>query len=45
MKDYILNIVEEQYDEGIIAICSNCLQLTYNTNCFVCTNCEVNKNE
>ena len=45
MKNYILKTVGEQYDEGLIAICSKCLQLTYNTNCFVCTNCEENKNE
>ena len=39
----ILTIVKEQYEEGLISICSRCSQLTYNTNCFVCRNCEENE--
>ena len=35
----MLKIITEQYNEGLIAMCNTCQQLTYNTSAFVCINC------
>lgn len=45
MLEIIIETITKQYNEGLIALCNICEQLTYNTTAFVCTNCkEENEN-